>query len=138
MRYTRWFLELLNKTRLLLLFSLLFASCLASPVAVPATPAVHLEATLSALETRVAGLLTALEQTATPITTAAPPPTAMRTPEPTTVPPTQPRVQVTPYLGPVKISALAFAPAGDALYLARTIDLLRDQDGIEQIGRAHV
>ena len=122
----------MNKTLLLLLFSLPLASCRASPVDLPATPAVRLEATVSALGTRVAGLQTALERTATPVSTVIPPPEAMPASEPTTVPPSQPRVQVTPYVGPVKIGALAFAPAGDALYLASTIDLQRNQDGIEQ------
>jgi hypothetical protein len=33
---------------------------------------------------------------------------------------------------PSKISAITYAPAGDALYLARTIDVQRNQNGIEQ------
>jgi WD40 repeat protein len=123
---------MLNKTLLLLIFSLLFTSCVTNPIDVPATPAVRLEATVSALETRLAGLQNALQQTATNVVTLTPLPATMPPSEPTAVPPSQPSAQITPYIGPVNISAMVFAPGGGALYLARTIDIQRNQDGIEQ------
>ena len=121
-----------NKTFLLMIFILLCASCVAKPTDVLTTPAVNLETTVSALETRVADLQTSLEQTATNVATVTPLPVTMHPSEPTTTPISHPSQQVTPYTGPVNISAMVFAPGRDALYLARTIDIQRNQDGIEQ------
>ena len=123
---------MLNKTFLLMILSLWLASCVAKPTGVLTTPAANLEATVFALETRVADLQNALQQTATNVATVTPLPAILSPPEPITTPVSQSGQQVTPYTGPVNISAIAFAPTGDALYLARTIDIQRNQDGIEQ------
>jgi WD40 repeat protein len=123
---------MLNKTLLLLIFTILFSSCMTKPIDVPATPAIRLEATVSALETRLADLQTALEQTTAPVSIATPLPATMSPSEPTTVSPRQTDTQTTPYVGRVKISAMAYEPGGDALYLARTIDVQRNRNGIEQ------
>jgi WD40 repeat protein len=123
---------MLNRTLLLLIITLLFTSCVTKPIDAPATPAVRLEATVSALETRLADLQTELEQTTALVSMATPLPSTMSPSEPTIVSPRQTGTQIPPYVGPVKISAMAYDPGGDALYLARTIDVQRNQDGIEQ------
>jgi WD40 repeat protein len=123
---------ILIRTLLLLTFLFLITSCITKPIDKTATPSVQLEATVSALETRVADLQRALQQTATTVATDNLLPATVQPSKPTGTPPTLPVTQVTPYIGPVKISAMAYTPAGDALYLARTIDILRSQDGVDQ------
>jgi WD40 repeat protein len=123
---------MLNRTRLLLLLILLFTSCVTNPIDAPATPAVHLTETMSTLEMRVADLQSTQEQATIVAATVTPLPVTIQPGEPTTISPTQLVTQVTPYVGPVIISAIAYALDGDALYLASTIDIQRNQDGIEQ------
>lgn len=117
---------------LLVIVLLLLAACVTKQIDAPATPAVHLEATLSVLETRVADLQSALEQATIVAATVTPPPVTIQPGDPTTISPSQTDTQITPFVGPVIISAMAYDPGGDALYLARTIDIQRNQDGIEQ------
>ena len=122
----------LLRTPFLLCLSLLLTSCLTKPMEGAESTAAQLEATVSALETRLADMQSALEHAAIVPTTASPLPETMQTNEPAGIPPAHPDRQATPHVGPVKISAMTFAPGGEALYLARTIDVQRYQDGSEQ------
>lgn len=123
---------MLNKLSLWMIFVLLLAACQPKPADTPGSSALRLEATVSALETRVAELQNALAATADATSTALPALAVSASPEPTMASPEPTAAQVTPYLGPIKISALAYTPAGEALYLARTTDLQWYQDGIER------
>jgi WD40 repeat protein len=117
---------------LLVIVLLLLAACVTKQIDAPAPPAVHLEVTVSALETRVADLQRTQEQAATISGTVTPPPGTIQPGDPTSISSSQTDTQISPYVGPVIISAMAYEPGGDALYLARTIDVQRNQDGIEQ------
>jgi WD40 repeat protein len=92
----------------------------------------RLEVTVSALETRVADLEKTPERTSIPLLIATLPASTSEAVSPEPTPPIQAVHQAAPYIGPVKISAMAFTPGGDALYLARTTDVQRNQDGVEQ------
>ena len=123
---------MLNKT-FTLLFLFLLTSCVPNPISVPTSPSVHLEETVSALETQVTNLQVTLQQTANVSTKASPLSKTFQSDQPTVTPTTPPIKQATPYVGPIKISDMAYAPGGDALYLVRTTDIQSNQDGIEQI-----